>query len=66
MRTEESLEIVLNTSPIIVLTKLEALEKIFKLFSEIEILSGILEELKRKRNEVYQALTKHINEGKIL
>ena len=65
MRTEESLRVVLNTSPIIILTKLGVLEKVLDLFSEVEVPDGVLEELKRKKDEVYQKITRYINEGKI-
>ena len=49
MRTEESLRVVLNTSPIIILTKLGVLEKALDLFSEVEVPDGVLEELRRKK-----------------
>jgi len=49
MRTEESLRVVLNTSPIIILAKLGVLEKALDLFSEVEVPDGVLEEAKRKR-----------------
>ena len=49
MRTEESLRVVLNTSPIIILTKLGVLEEALDLFSEVEVPGGVLEELKRKK-----------------
>jgi predicted nucleic acid-binding protein len=65
MPTEESLRVVLNTSPIIVLTKLRVLNEALNLFSEVEIPSGVLEELERKKDEVYQELMRTINEGKI-
>jgi len=64
MRTEESLRVVLNTSPIIILTKLGVLEKALDLFSEVEVPDGVLEDLKRKKDEVYQKIIGYINEGK--
>jgi len=64
MCTEESLRVVLNTSPIIILTKLGVLEKALDLFSEVEVPDGVLEELKRKKDEVYQKIIGYINEGK--
>jgi len=48
-----------------VLAKLELLEKALDLFSEIEVPSGVLEELKRKKDEVYQELTRAIDEGRV-
>ena len=66
MRIGESLRVVLNTSPIIILTKLGVLERALDLFSEVEVPGGVLEELKRKKDEVYQKITRYINEGKIL
>ncbi|HDH07387.1 MAG TPA: DUF3368 domain-containing protein [Thermoproteales archaeon] len=65
MSTKKSLKVVLNTSPIIVLVKLKILGKALNLFSEIEVPSGVLEELGRKRDEVYHELLRYINEGKI-
>ena len=64
MCTEESLRVVLNTSPIIILTKLGVLEKALDLFSEVEVPDGVLEDLKRKKDEVYQKIIGYINEGK--
>ncbi len=54
MHTGESLKIVLNTSPIIVLAKLGILHEALSLFSEVEVPSGVLEELERKKYEVHQ------------
>lgn len=66
MRTgESSRRAVLNASPIIVLGKLGLLEKALSLFSEVEVPSGVLEEVKRKRDEVYQELTRVIDAGRI-
>jgi len=65
MSTRESLRVVLNTSPIIVLIKLRILNEALNLFSEVEIPSGVLEELERKKDEVYQALMEVIGEGRI-
>ncbi len=36
-----------------------------KLFSEVEVPSGVLEELERKRDEVYQELIRAINESSV-
>ncbi len=60
-----SLRAVFNTSPIIVLAKLGVLSSALKLFSEVEVPSGVLEELERKRDEVYQELIRAINEGSV-
>ncbi len=65
MHTRESLRIVLNTSPIIVLGKLGLLEKALSLLGEVEVPRGVLEEVERKRDEVYQELTRLIAEGRI-
>ena len=66
MRTgESSRRAVLNASPIIVLGKLGLLEKALSLFSEVEVPSGVLEEVERKRDVVYQELTRVIDEGRI-
>ena len=56
MRTGGSLRVVLNTSPIIVLVKLGVLDEALNLFSEVEVPSGVLEELERKRNNVHWEL----------
>lgn len=47
------------------MAKLGLLEKAFSLFSEVEIPHGVLEEVERKRDEVYQELTRLIAEGRI-
>lgn len=65
MRTGESLRVVLKTSPITVLAKLRVLEKALNLFSEVEVPSGVLEELGRKKDEVYWELTRRIDEGRM-
>ena len=65
MRTRESLRVILNTSPIIVLGKLRVLDKALNLFSEVEVPSGVIEELGRKKDEVYWELTSLIDEGRI-
>lgn len=66
MRTRESLgSVVLNTSPIIVLAKLGVLREALDLFSEVEVPSGVLEELGRKKDEVYRELMTCISEGRI-
>lgn len=65
MPTKESLRVVLNTSPIIVLAKLEVLSESLNLFSDVEVPSGVLEEIEKKRDEVYQELMRAIDEGKM-
>lgn len=65
MCTGGSLRAVLNTSPVIVLGKLGLLDKALSLFSEVEVPSGVLKELERKKDEVYQELTKAIDAGRI-
>ena len=65
MHTRESLRIVLNASPLIVLVKLGILREVLNLFSEVEVPRGVLEEVERRRDEVYRELTKLIAEGKI-
>ena len=66
MHTGESLRVVLNTSPIIVLAKLELLKEALNLFDEVEVPSGVLEEVKRKGNNIYQEITRIINEGRMV
>ncbi len=65
MHIRKSLKAVLNTSPIIVLVKLGVLNETLNLFSEVEVPSGVLEELGRKKDEVYQELKGAISEGRI-
>ena len=65
MRTEECLKAVFNTSPIIVLSKLGLLKDAIDLFGEVEVSSGVIEELSRKKNKVYQELMEAISEGKV-
>jgi len=65
MHTRESLRVVLNTSPLIVLVKLGILKEALNLFSEVEVPHGVLEEIERRRDEVYRELTKLIAKGKI-
>jgi len=65
MCTRESLRVVLNTSPIIVLVKLGILNQALNLFCEVEVPSGLLEELEKKKDEVYQELMRAIGEGRI-
>ena len=65
MRMRGSLRVVLNTSPIIVLARLGLLRKVLDLFSDVEVPSGVLVEIRRKRNEVYRELMGVIGEGKI-
>lgn len=65
MHTEESLRIVLNSSPLIILAKLGVLEKANNIFNEIEAPRGVLEEIEKKKDKVYVELTRLISEGKI-
>ncbi|OYT38515.1 MAG: DUF3368 domain-containing protein [Desulfurococcales archaeon ex4484_58] len=65
MCIKKSLRAVFNTSPIIILVKLGVFEKALNLFSEVEVPSGVLEELGRKKDEVYRELRRYIDEGKI-
>ena len=65
MHIRKSLRVVLNASPIIVLVRLKVLNEALNLFSEVEVPSGVLEELERKKDEVYQKLTGAISEGRI-
>ena len=65
MRTRESLRVVLNASPLIVLVKLGILKEALNLFSEVEVPRGVLEEIERRRDEVYRELTRLIAEEKI-
>ena len=51
-----SLRVVLNTSPIIILTKLGVLEKALNLFSEVEVPEGVLEELKGRKTKYTRRL----------
>ena len=51
---ESSRKAVLNTSPIIVLTRLNLLEEAIKLFDEVEIPRGVLKELERRKDDVYE------------
>ncbi len=41
------------------------LNETLKLFNEVEIPSGVLEEIERRRDKVYRELTKAISEGKV-
>lgn len=60
-----SLKAVFDTSPIIVLSKLGLLDKAFSLFEEVEIPSGVLEEINRKSNTVYQEIHYFISNKKV-
>ncbi len=63
-RIGESLRVVLNTSPIIVLTKLGVLEDTIRhVFTDTEIPRGVLLELGRRRDEVYHAVLDLIGKG---
>jgi len=48
-----------------VLVKLGILKEALNLFSEVEVPRGVLEEIERRRDEVYRELTKLIAKGKI-
>ena len=61
----ESLRVVLNTSPIIVLVRPGLLRKVLDLFNDVEVPNGVLVEVERKKNEVYRELMGVIGEGKI-
>lgn len=65
MHTRESSRAVLNTSPIVVLGKLGLLERGLSLFDEVEVPSGVLEEVKKKEDKAYQELMRVIDAGKI-
>lgn len=62
---ESSRKAVLNTSPIIVLTRLNLLEEAIKLFDEVEIPRGVLKELERRKDDVYEKVLRLINENKV-
>ncbi len=62
MPTKESLKVVLNTSQLIILSKLGILKKALELFDEVEIPSGVLEEISRKKNQVYREVMRYISE----
>ena len=66
MHIRKSLRAVLNASPIIVLVKLGVLNEALNLFSEVEVPSGVLEELEKRKDNVSQELARAINEGRIL
>jgi len=48
MHIRKSLRVVLNASPIIVLVRLKVLNEALNLFSEVEVPSGVLEELDKE------------------
>lgn len=60
-----SLRVVLDTSPIIVLSRLGLLEKILGLFSEVEIPRGVLEEVEIRRDEVFHEVSRFVVEGRV-
>ena len=66
MHTEESLRIVLNSSPFIILAKLGVLEKAINIFNEIEVPRGVLEEIEKKKDKVYVELTRLISEVRLV
>ncbi|MHA1593417.1 MAG: DUF3368 domain-containing protein [Candidatus Baldrarchaeia archaeon] len=65
MRSREFLRAVLNSSPIIVLARLGLLEDAINIFGEVEVPRGVLEEIERRKDEVYVEVTRLIKEGKI-
>ena len=66
MHTEESLRIVLNSSPLIILAKLGVLEKAINIFNKIEVPRGVLEEIEKKKDKVYVELTRLISEVRLV
>ena len=65
MHIEESLRVVFNTSPLIVLAKLNLLEKAIEVLGEVEIPKGVLEEIKVKEDQVQVKVIRLIKAGKI-
>ncbi len=47
------------------MVKLGILNEALNLFSEVEVPSGVLEELEERRDEVYQELTRAIDEDRM-
>ncbi len=65
MPTEKPLKVVLDTSPLIVLSKLGLLREGIELFGEVEIPTGVLKEIMRKDDDVRSEVLQYINEGLI-
>ena len=65
MHSRGYLRVVLDSSPLIVLAKLGLLESITKVFNDTEVPQGVLEEISKKKNEVYAGIIKLIRQGKI-
>jgi len=65
MHSRGYLRVVLDSSPLIVLAKLGLLESITKVFNDIEVPQGVLEEISKKKNEVYAGIIRLIRQGKI-
>ncbi len=65
MHTKSSLRVVLDTSVVIVLSKLGVLEKALNLFSDVEVPSGVLEELERKKDETYREFMRIVSRGMV-
>jgi len=59
-------KIVLNTSPLIFLSKLGYLNALKQIFSEVHIPNAVLKELTAKRDETYDDVSKLINESFII
>lgn len=65
MPSKESLRAVFDSSPIIILAKLGLLEMITHIFNEIEIPKTVLEEIKIKKDKVYNAVASLIESKKL-
>ena len=65
MPSKESLRAVFNSSPLIILAKLGLLEMITHIFNEIEIPKTVLEEIKIKKDKVYNAVDSLIENKKL-
>ncbi len=65
MPIRDSLRVVLNSSPIIVLAKLGLLEPTVGLFAEVEVPRAVLEEVGKKQDEVYRKLIELVEANRI-
>ena len=65
MPTGRSLRVVLDTSPLIVLSKLGLLREGIELFEEAEIPTGVLREVVRKEDSVSSEVLHYVREGLI-
>lgn len=65
MPSKESLKAVFNSSPLIILAKLGLLEMITHIFNKIEIPKTVLEEIKIKKDKVYNAVASLIESKKL-